>query len=100
MFLREGCRYCEASFDFYKRLRAAKPSTKLIVAGPASVDSLKRYVAERGLQTDLVVSAGAPTIKIAGTPTLIVIGPDRVVRSVWRGQLDKDREQQLLDQLR
>jgi hypothetical protein len=47
-----------------------------------------------------VVSAAAPGLKIAGTPTLIVMGADRVVRSVWRGQLDKDREQQLLDQLR
>jgi hypothetical protein len=96
MFLREGCRYCNESMDFYKRLSGQPRRAKLLVAGRESVEKLTSYVNDQGFRPDGFTSIGGRSVKVAGTPTLLLVSPDRTIKAVWRGKLDAGAEAEVV----
>ena len=73
----------------------------MIVIGPEPEGTLKKYVAEGGLEVDRVSSSATigHEFKAAATPTLVLVDSQgRAVRS-WRGEL-REREKEVEDALK
>jgi thioredoxin-related protein len=105
MALSPTCRFCTESMPFYKRLvdeRNAKGSAvKVIAAVPAesarAEESAK--LSEAGVSTDGVVALDFAKVKVAGTPTILLVDKQGKVLGVWVGKLDGRGEKDVLKAL-
>ncbi len=91
MVLREGCHYCSASAPFYQKLvHAAEkaPGVHLMAVLPQEPPQAKKYLEKLGVTVGDVQQAPLGSLKIAGTPTLLLVDRAGVVKNVWVGQLD------------
>jgi hypothetical protein len=87
------CGACTASMPFYQRLTAESHRTPVVLMGQESVDMLKAYADAFAFRPAQIVSAGDQTLKFAGTPTVLLIGPDSIVRSIWYGRRQNAAEE-------
>jgi thioredoxin-related protein len=100
-----GCHFCNDSMPFYKRLideRNQKNSpVKFIAAVPA--DEAKAEEAQKfaavGAQPDGMVKLDFASIKVPGTPTLLLVDNTGKVLDVWVGKLEPDKEKEVLEVL-
>jgi len=99
------CHFCNESLPFYKQLLDRRNQTgsavKVIAAVPnakAREDELKTFQAG-GVQPDGVVPADFGSIKVPGTPTLMLVDREGKVLNVWVGKLEEDRQQEVLKSL-
>jgi len=100
-----GCHYCNDSMPFYKRLldeRNQKNSpVKFFAAVPA--DEAKAEEAQKfaavGAQPDGMVKLDFASIKVPGTPTLMLVDNTGKVLDVWVGKLPADKEKEVLEVL-
>lgn len=92
-WLQSTCRYCTASMDFYRALVEKRRVGKIVAMGPESSDVLGAYLKEHKVVVDQVVSVSGKGLKLYGTPTLVLVGQDRRVINVWKGQV-KDQKAQ------
>ena len=100
LYLRSTCQFCTSSFAFYRRLADTAPNTKVAVIGVEPVEVLREYVRQGGFRADTVATVQPGTLKLSATPTVALVGPDSIVRNVWRGRLDPRSETELLALLR
>jgi hypothetical protein len=100
LIVRDGCRYCDASTDFYRRVveasRGGKSSVQVIGLCLNPGDVCAEYFKRGGIAVDRAVSAGTDRLQIAGTPTLVLVDERGSVQSVWEGQLAPVSEQEVL----
>jgi len=97
IFVRDGCRYCDASMEFYRRLGTSQRKVRLAVVSYDPRETLSEYVSRHRLQVDLVRSVPRGSLKLQGTPTLLLVGVDRRVQAIWSGQLQSaDQEKEVL----
>ncbi len=80
------CGACTASMPFYRQLTAGQHRVRLVVMGQEPADLLHDYVDAFGVRPAQVISTGDSTLKFVGTPTVLLIGVDSVVQSVWYGR--------------
>jgi len=99
----KGCKYCTASMDLYRRLAAAKPvgacDVKLIAVGPSERDTsgeLRDYLHSKGLRVDGVGTMPLADLGVPGTPTIILGDSAKIVRHAWVGQLERNKENEVL----
>lgn len=90
--LSPSCRFCTASMPFYARVRSHFETTPFIVVGRETTSDLKAYAEAHGLKTDHFQQVTSGAFRRMPTPTLLLVDPSGIVRSVWRGQLKKDGE--------
>jgi thiol-disulfide isomerase/thioredoxin len=87
-----SCRYCQASMPFYHRLAevAAESGRALALRAvvPLDTESARDYLRDEDLAWDLSPIA-ADSLRISGTPTLLLVDADRHVKRAWVGLLDK-----------
>jgi hypothetical protein len=99
--LQEGCRYCEESAAFYRRLRdqrvGAQP--RMIAVVPGDKTQINRYLAEQHVFVDEAFNLSLSKINVSVTPTLLLLGKVGDVRNVWVGKLNQDEEKQVLEQM-
>ncbi len=107
-----GCHFCNESIPFYKNLidqRNQKNSdVKFIAAVPANekpeeaqklvADETQKFTAG-GAQPDSMVNIDFASIKVPGTPTLLLVDNTGKVLDVWVGKLDPKAEQEVLKTL-
>jgi len=100
--LDKNCTYCERSAGFYKRLIQSQANeagnTQLVAVLPNDDWEATHYLRQQGLeQLPHVSNVKLSQLKISALPTLILV--DRLGRVVesWSGQLDQDRENQVLE---
>jgi hypothetical protein len=102
--LQVGCRYCEDSAPFYRRLADLQSRGELLAHAIAifpdpgtSIDDL-----DTSERLDLESRAGVrfTELGIRGTPTLLLVSSAGRVLHVWNGQLTSDREATLIELLR
>lgn len=100
-----GCHFCNDSMPFYKRLldeRNQKNSpVKFIAAVPAEeakAEETQKFAAV-GAQPDHMVKIDFSSIKVPGTPTLLLVDNQGKVLDVWVGKLDSDKEKEVLEVL-
>jgi hypothetical protein len=100
--LQTKCRFCNESADFYKRLIevARNTNVNLVAVLPTSKEESTKHLQELGL-TDLDVrQMPLNTLKVSGTPTLILTNERGEITNFWSGQLSSDKEMEVINQLR
>jgi len=80
--LQKGCRYCEESSAFYRRLHDQRSGAqpRMLAVVPGDKTEVARYLSAQGV---VVVSV---------TPTLFLVDQSGSVRDVWVGKLDESKE--------
>jgi len=100
--LAPGCESCSESAPFYRRLTAELPAQRIHMTAvlPESVEQSREYLRGLVVEVDDVRQGSFALLKIRGTPTLILVDEQGVVRNVWLGRFPPDKEQQVLDIIR
>jgi thioredoxin-related protein len=100
-----GCHFCNDSMPFYKRLideRNQKGSgVKIIAAVPAEeakAEEAQKFAAV-GAQPDQFVHVDFASIKVPGTPTILLVDKQGKVLNVWVGKQESGGEEEILETL-
>jgi hypothetical protein len=99
LILRKGCHYCAASAPFYRRLAGLigeSGRVHLTAVLPHPVPEAKEYLARQGLEIEDIRQANLASLRIAGTPTLLLVDKRGTVRMIWVGKLPDEGETQVL----
>lgn len=100
--IRDGCRYCTASMDFYKRLvsAASGSSTPIFFLAPHATEVTRAYLSRHGVVAPKVLEVNLDAIGVPGTPTIALLDASKRVERSWIGQLrGADQERAVLDAL-
>jgi thioredoxin-related protein len=99
------CHFCNDSMPFYKKLIDQRnqqgSQVKVIAAVPneeAKAEESQKF-ASAGASPDGMVHMDFSTIKVPGTPTLLLVDNDGKVLNVWVGKQDKKGEKEILEVL-
>ncbi|MDX6560001.1 MAG: hypothetical protein QOF72_3050 [Blastocatellia bacterium] len=97
MVLQKGCRFCEESAPFYQRLQEQRsgPQPRLLAVTPGDRAETVRYLTDHGILADDVVNSSLADIRIAATPTLLLVDQAGRVRNAWVGKLDEKGEKEV-----
>jgi len=68
----------------------------MLVVSPESEDVLKSYLRQHDVQADIVGDTSFATLKVLGTPTLVLLDGPSIVRGVWVGWLDSSKEAEVV----
>lgn len=96
LFLQSTCRFCTESMPFYRALRdAAKDRVRFVVLAPQGDNRINEYLAEHKLSVDKVVRIDFATLKVSGTPTALLVGPNAQVLAAWLGMQNETGQQEI-----
>lgn len=101
--LNPNCPFCTESAPFYRSIKESitqNREIRLVGLFSPEVTNEKDYVEKLGVGFDAIKKVSFDTLKIPSTPTVLVIGKDGTVLSVWRGKLPSEKEQEFLSQLK
>jgi hypothetical protein len=96
--LRDGCPYCKASAPLYKQLLEAAGSggqKRVIAVLPEAADRGKSYLRSVGLEVSEVYEVALDKIHVTGTPTLLVLSENGIVKRALYGQHRPNRTPEL-----
>lgn len=99
--LQTGCRFCNESASFYKRIieNIQNKSVKIVAVLPTDIEESKAHLNELGL-TDLEVKRSSlDNIQVSGTPTLILTNEKGEITDYWVGKLSPDKETEVINKL-
>jgi thioredoxin-related protein len=101
MAISTRCHYCSESKPFYHVLseKAAASSTKLVAVLPDTTSESIAYLVQDKIRVDQVIQSSLDRIKVAGTPTLLLVDSNGRVLNSWIGKLDSAREADVLASL-
>lgn len=92
LVLKDGCRFCEESIPFYRKLAELGKSNHidahLIAVFPDDPAAVRRLVEAQRLALEVFPGIELSQLKVEGTPTLILVDRQGRVSKVWIGQLD------------
>jgi peroxiredoxin len=99
-FLKKDCAYCASSAPFYRQLieDASKRNVTSLAILPNSVDEANKYLQYLELPIENVQTGSLSSYKITGTPTVLFVDSQGIVRSVWFGAAP-EREKEMRDKL-
>lgn len=101
LFVRNTCRFCSASMPFYKRIAESQSRSahrlRLVAASTDSTDDTAEYLGKHHLSVDQIVSFDYDpnVVKVAVTPTLVLVDSNGVVQNLWRGEQRPTGEQKI-----
>jgi hypothetical protein len=97
MAIQSSCHFCSESMAFYREL-AGKKSTRirLVVVAPDDPVVARAYVAANGFSPDAIASADLTSMRVSGTPTLLLVNPSGVIERAWMGKLTTTGEKEVL----
>lgn len=93
-----SCRFCTESMPFYRRLVAS--GARVIAVTREPVEQNKAYLKSHDVAPAMVLSATANGLDVRGTPTLLLVDAQGVVRGTWRGKQDLKGEADVLSKRR
>ncbi len=100
MVLSNHCHFCSESGPFYKRLAAQNPKTfRMIAVLPQPVKDGQEFLRSLDISVEEVRQASPASLKVLGTPTLLLVDGQGVVVKVWRGKLSSTGEAEVLTSL-
>lgn len=99
-FLKKDCVFCTSSAPFYRQLieEASKRNVKSLAILPDSDREAREYVKSLELPIDTVQTGSLASYKISGTPTVLFVDRQGIVRNVWFGA-SREREKEMRDKL-
>lgn len=90
--LSTACHFCTESAPFYRQLAALRhgnPNLGLIAVLLQPVEQSTKYLSDEQVSVNRVLSLPLETLKVGGTPTMLLVGRDGVVLKAWVGRLDE-----------
>ena len=100
--VRSTCRFCTASIPFYRevmltgrRASSSRPVRFVVVSDETSAVTAA-YLSSHGLSGAQIISAPAATLRVAGTPTLLVVDESGIIRDRRVGQLSLEMQREFL----
>jgi len=101
LILSTTCKYCTESLPFYKKLGNSKSSgeARLIAAFSQDRDEAAEYLASAQVAVDEIIQTAPDYFNVRGTPTLLLVDRDGIVKAVWEGKLAADEENEVLARL-
>ena len=96
--LQKGCHFCTESADFYRRLAptASEKNVRLVAVLPQELEEGRKYLADIGVPVSEVAQASLSSIRVRGTPTLILVDDKGAVIDSWVGKLPAAGEDEVL----
>lgn len=94
--LSSTCRYCAEDAPFYKALAKARDQRnfQLVVVGTEQSTTLAEYLRGLEITSDHLASVAPGTLRVSGTPAIILVDSGGRVTSQWVGAL-RGRESQV-----
>jgi hypothetical protein len=102
LFATTRCRYCAESMPFYQRLGekvAARRGARFVVVSPEPTAALAAYLQGRQVSPSAVLSVEARSVRVRGTPTLLVVDRRGQIDEAWEGKLTPAQEEAVLSSL-
>jgi hypothetical protein len=102
MVLSRDCHFCTESAPFYQRLAretAGRPDVHLLALFPQEVEEGKKYLDNLGISVSEIRQAAPASTGAGGTPTLILVDQNGIVKKSWVGKLSAPEESEVLSQL-
>ena len=95
--LQTTCHYCTESGPFFQKLAlAAAGSTKIVAVLPQTVEESKEYLSKLGVHVDEIRSDPLSSIRVSGTPTMMLADGKGIVKNVWVGKLPEEQQTEVL----
>jgi hypothetical protein len=103
LVLNTKCHFCSESGPFYRelsrRVTAEKKKIHLIAVFPQPQLDAREYLRELGVEVEDVRQQTITSIKVSGTPTIILANQRGEVVQTWRGRLSPDEEPKVISAL-
>jgi hypothetical protein len=98
LVLSTHCHFCTKSAPFFRQMteRAGKV-VKFIAVMPESVTEAKSYLSDKGVHLDDVRQISVSAVGVNGTPTMLLVSKDGVVKRSWVGRLAPEKQQEALN---
>lgn len=99
--LSKDCHYCTESAAFYQKIvkqRQGK-NLKVIAVFPQDIQSGQDYLNGLGVAVDEVRQVSLSSLQVNGTPTLLLVDNQGMVKEVWVGKLPSDKESEALSKI-
>lgn len=99
--LNTNCHFCAESLPFYRQLKEEPrdaTAPPVIMIFPNSRSEVKAFL--RGLDSDplsVFAEQDFAGFGISGTPTVVLLNANGVIRRVWTGKLSADEEQEIMN---
>jgi hypothetical protein len=91
LVLKKGCHFCEDSAPFYQRLAAKqqedRSNTAIVAILPDAADTVNEVVQLEGLGVRALPGVPLETLKVSGTPSLLLVDRSGTVLNTWIGML-------------
>jgi len=95
------CHFCKDSTPFYRKLEEqVGRNLKTVAVLPQPVGEAEQYLKGEGVHVDQVKQATMSEIGVQGTPTMLLVNSAGVITNVWVGQIQPEKEQEVLAALR
>jgi hypothetical protein len=94
------CVYCAESVPFYNRIVEAQTSAgspvKIVALFPNPDAEVKTFVDNRSLKATVMSGANLSQLKLAGTPTVVLVDGAGRIQDFWVGKLTPESEEEVL----
>src|SRR5579883_549032 len=92
----EQCPYCRASSDFHRKLVSILGEKGRAYVAVPDLKKQKEYLNALKVPSQRARKWDDLSFRVSATPTVVLIGPDSKVKSIWIGRLDATGEEQVL----
>jgi hypothetical protein len=101
--VRSDCPYSRDSLPFYRRISKLKDTShgevEIIAVSPEPVETIYKYLVQKGVLPDAVYQVDLGPAGIPGTPTVLLVDANEILMSRFIGKLSNTREDALMDDL-
>lgn len=101
--LSSQCDYCRHDLPLYRRLSAARSSSggmlHLIAVLPEKTATATAFLNSSGVATDNVLSMAPLEVGVQMVPTLLLLDENGKLKKYWVGEMNQEREQEVLAML-
>jgi hypothetical protein len=103
--LKNGCRFCDESMPFYKKLVQLRRSgefadVELLAVLPDERNSIQLKLRTEGLDLDFIASYQLSKLKVSATPTLILVSRNGRFLKAWVGRLRGSEENDVIESVK
>lgn len=98
LVVRSTCRFCTESLGFYRQLIDSREPirTQFVAVTDEPTAVCADYLRENGVGVDQTIEVQAGSLKIRGTPTVVLLDRRGVVRALWSGRLPPEAEDEVV----
>jgi hypothetical protein len=100
LVLNAGCLFCERSAPFYQMLADVQAARRndlgLVAVFPNEGEAVRQFMTRVGLHIASLTGVPLGTLRVSGTPTLMLVDKDGRVERAWIGTLTPSEQLDLL----